>query len=458
MLAATGSIDYINVSVGTSADNNRIVPTMEWDQGLNVGYAEAIKAAVDLPVIAVGRIKHPEHAEQVLADGRADVIAVARALIADPEWVNKAAVAPERIRPCIGCNQGCFGFLYGNHPISCTVNPAVGLERTLGLGTAGRRSARRVVVVGGGPAGLEAAVAAAEFGHDVVLLERSDRLGGQIPSAASIPTRRELGEIVEFQIRELDRLGVDVRTGVTATPRLIDELDPDDVVAATGSRPSAAPIETDGSLRVLAPIEAMDLAEDRLPEAHVVVVDGVGHFPAYAPAERLIDAGRRVSVVSASMTPVANLDQSSQLTTLRRLATKGVVFRTSTKVVCIAGGALRAVDVFSGAEVDDRGRRSGRRGRRRRGRRPGGEAASGWAHGARHRRRVGAPDDAARHPRGSAAGTHRSAPRRCRWPSRSVVDRRLGDGAGDACRTGTELNRGSPAGTVVATPRGGAVR
>ncbi len=352
VLAATGAVDFINVSVGTSADNNRIVPTMEWDQGLNVGYAEAIKAAVDIPVIAVGRIKRPEHAEQLLAEGRADVIAEARALIADPEWVNKAAVAPEQIRPCIGCNQGCFGFLYGNHPISCTVNPAVGLERTLGIGTASRRSRRRVVVVGGGPAGLEAAVAAAEFGHEVVLLERGDRLGGQIPSAASIPTRKELAEIVEFQIRELDRLGVEVRTGVTATPSVISELDPEDVVIATGSRPSAAPIETDGSLRVLAPIEVMDLGEDRLPEGHVVVVDGVGHFPAYAPAERLIDAGRQVSVVSASMTPAANLDQSSQLSTLRRLGTKGVRFRTSTKVVGIAGGAVRAVDVFSGDDLE----------------------------------------------------------------------------------------------------------
>ncbi len=351
-VAATGAIDYLHVSVGTSADNHRIVPTMEWEQGLNVTYAERIKAAVDIPVVAVGRIKRPEHAEQILAEGRADVVAEARALIADPEWVNKAAVAPERIRPCIGCNQGCFGFLYGNHPISCTVNPAVGLERTLGVGTASRGSVRRVVVVGGGPAGLEAAVAAAELGHDVVLLERSRRLGGQIPSAASIPTRRELGEIVEFQRRELERLRVDVRTGVLATAATVAELEPDDVVVATGSRPPAAPIPTDLSLRVLAPIEVMDLGESRLPEGHVVVVDGVGHFPAYAPAERLVDAGCRVSVVSASMTPAANLDQSSQLSTLRRLGTKGVQFRTSTKVTAIRGGALDAVDVFSGAGVE----------------------------------------------------------------------------------------------------------
>jgi 2,4-dienoyl-CoA reductase-like NADH-dependent reductase (Old Yellow Enzyme family)/thioredoxin reductase len=353
ILSATGSIDYLNVSAGTSADNHRIVPTMDWPQGLYVPFAAAIRAAVDVPVITVGRIKHPEHAEEVLASGQADVVAEARALIADPEWVAKARRAPEQIRPCIGCNQGCFGFLYGNHPISCTVNPAVGLERTIGLGTTPRQRPRSVLVVGGGPAGLEAAIAAAEAGHDVVLCERSDRLGGQVPAAASIPTRAELGEIVEFQCRELLRLGVEVRTSTTVGVDLVDSLAPDVVVVATGSRPRPDPLPGDASVAVWSPIQTMDCEAEVLDPARwggagVVVLDGVGHFPAYAPAERLVDAGHVVTVMTAAMSPVANLDQSSQLSTTRRLGAKGVRFVCSTSAVELRGGELVVRDVFSG--------------------------------------------------------------------------------------------------------------
>ena len=349
-VAATGAVDYLNISVGTSSDNHRIVPSMEWPQGVNVHYAARIRAAVDVPVIAVGRIKRPEHAEQVLADGDADVIAEARALIADPEWVNKAADDARRIRPCIGCNQGCFGFLYGNHPISCTVNPAVGLERQLGIGTERRHDRRRVLVVGGGPAGLEAAVAAAEGGHEVVLCEADQQLGGQIRAASSIPTRAELREIVDHQVRELDRLGVQVRLGVRVEPALVDELDPDEVVVATGSLPSSDPIATDGSVPVLTSAWAMAAALDELPEGRVVIVDAVGHFPALAPAERLVAAGRTVTVLTAGMTPAANLDQSTQLSTLRRLGAKGVDLVCSTRALEVVGGALRTVGVFSGVE------------------------------------------------------------------------------------------------------------
>jgi len=349
-LAATGAIDYLNISAGTSRDNNRIVPSMEWAQGLYVDHAARIKAAVDIPVIAVGRIKRPAHAEAILADGRADAVAEARALIADPFWVAKAGAGPERIRPCIGCNQGCFGFLYGNHPISCTVNPAVGLERTLGAGTEPRHAARRVLVVGGGPAGMEAAIASAELGHDVVLCEAADALGGQIPAAASIPTRAELREVVDFQQRELGRLGVDVRLGTRVDATLLDAFDAEVVVVAAGSRPPAELLPGDGSLPLWTPRALMDAADHDLPEGPVVVVDGVGHFPAYAPAERLVDAGRQVVVVTAALAPAGNLDQSTMLSLLRRLAAKGVSFVTGLAIDAVDGGRLIGRDVLAGDE------------------------------------------------------------------------------------------------------------
>ncbi|MGB3412422.1 MAG: FAD-dependent oxidoreductase [Microthrixaceae bacterium] len=347
IISGTGLIDYISVSAGTSADNNRIVPSMDWPQGLNVPLASAIRQRVDVPVIAVGRIKRPEHAEQVLADGHADVVAEARALIADPEWVNKAARAPAEIRPCIGCNQGCFGFLYGNHPISCTVNPAVGQERDFGIGTRRHRMRSRVLVVGGGPAGLEAAVAAAESGHEVILCERTDALGGQVLAASSIDTRKELREIVDFQIAEIARLGVELRMTTEVDHGLVESVEPDVIVIATGSRPPVDPIPHDGSVAVAAPYDAMLTPLDELPNGDVVVIDGVGHFQAYAPAERLADAGRSVSVVSSGLAPAANLDQSTQLSTLRRLGAKGVRFINSTRVTEIKSGAVETVGVFS---------------------------------------------------------------------------------------------------------------
>jgi len=350
LLAEQGLIDYINVSAGTSRDNNRIVPTMEWKQGLYVGYAAAIREATGLPVFAVGRIKRPEHAEEVLAAGKADVIAEARALIADPAWVNKAASAPERIRPCIGCNQGCFGFIFGNHPITCTVNPAVGKERVLGTSIPVRAEPQRVVVVGGGPAGLEAAIAAAEFGHAVTVFESNDTLGGQVPFAASIPTRAELREAVDFQIREVDRLNVSVRVNERFVPSAEGLQGVDHVVVATGSRPRSEPIPSDGSVDVLAPIDVMRAHPDDLPAGPVAVIDGVGHFPSLAPAEKLLDAGRSVTIVVPGFVPGAQLDDSSSRSTLPRLAQKGATYETLSVALRVAQGQLIVADAFTGVE------------------------------------------------------------------------------------------------------------
>ena len=180
-------------------------------------YAElggTVRAAVDVPVIAVGRIKTPEMAESILAAEQADIIAEARAFIAEPAWVDEVASAPTELRPCIGCNQGCYGNLVLVRPIRCTVNPAVGRETELGIGTRTDAGApRRVLVLGGGPAGMEAAITAAQRGHDVVLAEASERVGGQVRLGASVPARAELADIVDFQERQLELPGVDVRLG-----------------------------------------------------------------------------------------------------------------------------------------------------------------------------------------------------------------------------------------------------
>jgi len=348
-ITALGILDYISVTAGTSSHNHLIVPPMDVAQGVYVDYAAAIRDAVDVPVFAVGRIKHPEHAEAVLAAGQADVVAIARALIADPYWVSKAASAPEQIRPCIGCNQGCFGNLYLTRPITCTVNPAVGLEEALGVGTNGAPPrARRVGVVGGGPAGMEAAIAAAERGHQVVLYERSGALGGQALLAGSVPARRELLDVIQHQRDELDRLGVHVRLGVVASADALAEQQ-DVVVVATGSTPRRPDVAVRGQIPVVTSTEAL-ASRDTWRDKRVVLLDEVGHFPAYVAAEALVDNGATVTLVTARLHAGGGLDQATLATMHQRLGGKGVVFQTHTALVAVqpSGAVLR--DVFNGHE------------------------------------------------------------------------------------------------------------
>src|SRR5262245_54718519 len=192
-LEQRGLVDFLDVSVGISGIG--MVRPVYVPHGFGVYAARAVKAAVQqVPVFAVHRILTPDEAEAILARGDADAINLVRALIADPEWVSKAARgASAEIRKCTGCNQGCYGNLTLGLPITCVTNPAVGRDGELGLGTLepAPRS-KRVVVVGGGPAGLEAAWVAAARGHRVTVLERSGELGGKIRLAQRLPGRAEL--------------------------------------------------------------------------------------------------------------------------------------------------------------------------------------------------------------------------------------------------------------------------
>ena len=191
----------------------------------------------DTPVFAVHRILTPDEAEGILERGEADAVTLVRALIADPEWASKArAGADDTIRRCTGCNQGCYGNLTQGLPITCVTNPAVGREAELGAGHAAPATrAKRVVVVGGGPAGLEAAWVAAARGHDVTLLERSDELGGKIRLAAAAPGARGAR-----RLRRLARSGsasaAASTCGSASTPTAdgVLALEPDAVIVATG--------------------------------------------------------------------------------------------------------------------------------------------------------------------------------------------------------------------------------
>jgi 2,4-dienoyl-CoA reductase (NADPH2) len=219
-----------------------------FDEGFALDLAEAVKVGVDVPVIVAGRFRLPDLAEQALAAGRVDFVAFGRAMLVDPQWATKAREGRVgEIRPCVGFVQDCRR---AEGLVACALNARLGRE--LEWGPPARAAAsRRVVVAGGGPAGLEAARVAAESGHEVVLYERTDAVGGQLRAAAAGPTREELLDFVFYLERELNRLGVDMRLGTAVTRDAVLSDAPDLVVCATGADPLPPEFDADGDAKVV---------------------------------------------------------------------------------------------------------------------------------------------------------------------------------------------------------------
>ena len=244
--ALQDELDYVSVVAGTSASLGgavHIVPPMLMDNAYVAPFAAPVKAQVDLPVFVAGRINLPRVAEQVLASGQADMCGMTRAMVCDPEMPNKAAAGrSDDIRACIGCNQACIGHFHLGYPISCIQYPETGRELQYATRVPARRK-KRVLVAGGGPAGLKAAAVAAERGHTVKLFEASARLGGQALLAQLLPGRAEFGGIVTNLGREAARAGVEVVTGRPVDVALVETEAPDAVVVATGARPRWPEIE-----------------------------------------------------------------------------------------------------------------------------------------------------------------------------------------------------------------------
>ncbi len=298
MVEATGQVDYINTSIGVAtATLYMIEASMQVPPGYAMFIPSAIREAVSLPVVGVGRFKDPVQADRALAAGQADLIGVVRGQIADPDFVRKArSGAATDIRTCLSCNQECVGRMGLNRWLGCIENPRTGRESV--LLPEPRRRTQRVLVVGGGPGGLQAAVTAAERGHHVTLFERSERLGGQVPTAASVPSRAEFLDLTRNLVAAAQRLGVDVKLSCEATADLLRDEAPDAVVLATGAVPQK-PWWAGDVARV---VDVRDVLEGRVePSGRVLVLDELGFHPATSVAELLADRGCAVEVATPGM-------------------------------------------------------------------------------------------------------------------------------------------------------------
>ena len=236
--------DYLNVSAGVYGSRQLTIPSMYVEQGCFVHLAEAVKKRVSIPVVAVGRIKTPDMADSIIRNNKADMIALGRSLLADPQWTNKAKSGSVRtIRPCIGCCLGCIHAVFQLEPGGCVVNPDVGREYLLSDGIEPVAAPKKCLVVGAGPAGLAAARMLALRGHTVTVCEQQADVGGALRLASKPPGRAELMDILNYFVEELIRLKVDVRLNSPVAEEMLKALSPDEVILATGSLPDVPMIK-----------------------------------------------------------------------------------------------------------------------------------------------------------------------------------------------------------------------
>jgi 2,4-dienoyl-CoA reductase-like NADH-dependent reductase (Old Yellow Enzyme family)/thioredoxin reductase len=285
-------VDSFDITVGTDGSHQVMVTTGAVPHGWITDHAAAVKSVVGVPVFTVARINDPLVAESIISNGKADGIVMARASLADPEFPNKAREGRyEDIIQCVACMQGCETRVISQLTVRCTVNPRTGRENEFAVTPAARK--RKVFVAGGGPAGMEAAIIAAQRGHEVKLFEKDERLGGQYYLASVPPCKGEISTFLAWQAHMLEKLGVKVVMNTALTAKIVQEQKPDAVIVATGSAPATTKISGLGHSFVTT---AQEVLEGRASLGVNIAVIGGGMIGCET-ANHLAHHGRKPTII-----------------------------------------------------------------------------------------------------------------------------------------------------------------
>jgi mycofactocin system FadH/OYE family oxidoreductase 2 len=353
ILTETRRIDYMTITMGGML-STQMFPfhaSMHVAPGYAAHLAAAIKAVVAVPVFAAGRIMNTTQAERILAQGQANGVEMIRALIADPALPALSQKGQgDRVRPCLACNQGCQVRGIMNASLSCTINPDVVGDPVIDITT--RRSRKPpVYIIGGGPSGLEAARTAATRGFPVVLYERADVLGGAVVLAAKGPGRGELRLITDHLQKEIERLGVEVHTGVEVSPEMILAKQPEIVVVATGAHPGPGLVPIPGHNLPMVTNVRRVLAGETVEGQSVVVIDETDNHGLLSVVEMLAAMGKLVEVVTGAWYVGGDLAATHDIVQwMQRVLALGVVFTTHSDVVRIEPGRVIITDRFAQGE------------------------------------------------------------------------------------------------------------
>lgn len=354
LLVATKRIDYMTITMGSILSTHMFPfqASMHVAPGYAVHLAQRIKTTVNIPIFAAGRIMNAAQAERILAEEQADGVEMIRPLIADanlPRLSQQGLAA--RVRPCIACNQGCQVRSTMNATISCNVNPSVLTAQPLPSEVRPTRSAAKVCIVGGGPAGMEAARTVAARGHAVVLYERENTLGGAVALAAKGPGRGELQLIIDYLQNELKRLGVEVHTGVEVTAAQLLEQPPAAVIIATGAQtgPGLLPIPGHDLPHVT---DIRRVLKGELPAGQkMVMIDETASHAVASAIEALAAAGKSVEVITEDYYVGRDLVATHDIVLfLQRALALNVTFTPHTSIVRIEPGQIIVTDRFAEGE------------------------------------------------------------------------------------------------------------
>ena len=335
-----GKVDLLHVSAGNNNFGSSEVvthPSLFLPHGVNVKYAAAIKPHVKTPVVTVGSLSDPEMMEEIIASGKADLVAVGRSLIADPALPNKArAGKTEDIRPCLRCFQ-CLGVGSENGNTRCSVNPEIGRawEHFYPLP---KTEPKRVLIAGGGPGGMQAALTAKERGHEVILCEKEAELGGTIRYSRSVAFKEDLEKYLNYLRRQIEKAGIEVRLNTPVTPALIEELAPDHVIAAVGAEALIPPIP---GIEKALPL--LDVYLDRLPVGETAAVIG-GGLAGIEAAIELAREGKKPVVIEMGPDYAPDCNVMHRMGIDTQIEKYDLDIRLNTRCVGIEDGAVICVD------------------------------------------------------------------------------------------------------------------